>query len=74
MVPPLNQGRYSYLEQPAVADCAEMCARSSAMRCYGTLPRSDLTSLIPPNASGGVRIQHPAVTYGDLRRLQGDTR
>ena len=26
---PLNQGRYSFRDQPPVADCAELCARAS---------------------------------------------
>ena len=75
--PPLNQGRYSYLEQPAVADCAEMCARElcNALLWDPAAQRFD-ESRIPPNASGDVRAFYApdGPAYGDLRRLhEGDT-
>ena len=53
---PLNQGRYGYRGQPAVADCAEVCAREllNSLLWDAAAQRFD-TDRLPPRAADALR-------------------
>jgi hypothetical protein len=53
---PINQGRYSFLGQPPVADCAELCARELLNALlWDPAAQSFDSSRLPPNCSEGLR-------------------